>query len=707
MADFGNYHLGPLLGRGGMGMVFRARQDPLGREVALKFLPLELLADEEFLDRFEREAQLMARLTHPGIARVFEAGISDAGRPFLAMELVAGEPVTAFVRAQASPLRARLGLFLQICEAIQHAHQRGVIHRDLKPSNVLACAGEAGPSVKVIDFGLARPSGELGADHAIWRSQPNAVGTPVYMSPEQAAGGEVDTRTDVYSLGVMLCELLTGRPPFEDGAFGDRTRESIARVLEGTLVPRPSELSIGAAAQLPAAELRGDLDAICLCAMARSPGDRYETVAALAEDIRRHLRDEPVAAMPPRLGYRLGKYARRHRLFLAVTTLVVVTLLAAVVFSTIQARVARQQRDRAEAARAQAERVKAFLTGILAAPAPDVEGREVRVVDVLAKAGTHAETDFAAQPEVLAEVRLTLGNTYLQLSEYREAEPLLRSALADHRRLYRADSPALATALIALGSLCAWSSRCEEALPLLREAVAILQPGLPATARELGHAWHNLNIAYNCLGQPAERIGPLREAIRCAELADGPESVDAVSSRGDLADALDTVGRKEESLAMMADVIARMRKIPTERQNLATMLMNWGESAYERGDASEAERSLTEAVEIRRQVFGPRTPPTAVALGRLAQVQFRRADYPAAEAASREALGIQREKLGAGQRDFVFTLRPLAFTLVTTARTAEARPLLTELLELTRKFAPSQTKMIAEIEEFVARAGAD
>ena len=265
-ADFGDFVFGALLGRGGMGTVYRARQKSLEREVALKLLPLELLDDEEFLERFEREARLMARLTHPGIARVFEAGISDAGQPYLAMELVAGEPLTVFVKARGLTLRARLDLFGQVCDAVQHAHQRGIIHRDLKPSNILV-----GEQVKVIDFGLARPAEDVGADPAVWRSQAHAVGTPAYMSPEQAGGGEVDTRTDVYSLGVLLCELIAGALPFADADLRTASREEIARFIRETPTRRPSEiLDVSAFSATPhPRDLRGDLDAICLRAVAK------------------------------------------------------------------------------------------------------------------------------------------------------------------------------------------------------------------------------------------------------------------------------------------------------------------------------------------------------------------------------------------------------------------------------------------------------
>ena len=698
-SDFGDFVIGEMLGRGGMGAVYRVRQKSLDREVALKLLPLELLDDEEFLERFEREARLMARLTHSGIARVFEAGISDGGQPYLAMELVAGEPITVFAKPLA--LRARLELFEEVCEAVQHAHQRGIIHRDLKPSNILV--GELG--VKVIDFGLARPAGDGSADSAIWRSAAHAVGTPAYMSPEQAAGGEVDTRTDVYSLGVLLCELIAGALPFADADLRTATREEIAKFIRETPTRRPSEILDATAFPEPprVRDLRGDLDAICLRAVAKNPAERYPTVATLADDIARHLQSEPVSAMPARAGYLLGKFARRNRGLLSVTTGVFVALAGASVFSASQAQTARRQRDAAELAQAKAERVKDFLAQLLAAPAPTASGRDVRVVDVLATAKARAETDLADDPEVLAEMRVTLGNTYYELSQYAEAEPLLRAAVADHRRLFGNDAASTGTALNTLGALCAWTSRSDEAVPLLSEAAAILRRHFPESGHELQATLQNLATAYTHAGKLAPAEAPLREALRVAEQSDGANSAAATSIMGDLAGVLEDQGRVPEARAMMEKVIARMREIPTERMNLATMLGKWCDLVFTAGDPAGAERAMAECLEIRREVFGERTSPAAMAMGRLAYLRYRRGDFAGSEKLARDGLAIQREILKPGERDFLFTLRPLGLSLVKTGRHAEAAPILAECVALVKQFAPAETKMIAELE--AARGG--
>ena len=702
-ADFGDYVIGDELGRGGMGVVYRTRQRSLDREVALKFLPFELLESEDFLERFEREARLMARLTHAGIARVFEAGISPRGRPFLAMELVAGDAVTAFLRAQPLPLRARLDLFLEICDAVQHAHQRGIIHRDLKPSNVLAFEMEGGVAIKVIDFGLARPAGDAAADPAQWRSQMAVVGTPLYMSPEQAGGGEVDTRTDVYSLGVLLSEMLAGMAPLSDTSFSGVSREQVARLLRETTARPPSEVmaELGTTAGSPIrrAEVRGDLDAICLLAMSKEPSARYGTVAAMADDIRRHLAHEPISAVPPTALYRLGKYARRHRVLLSVAALVIFGFAGAAIFSAAQARTARLQRDRAE-------RVKAFLIDVLGAPSPGADGREVRVIDVLAKAKERAEHDLQSDPMVLADVRLTLGTTYYNLSLYDEAEPLLRGALADARRLKGDHSLATAEALKAMGELCNWTSRQAEARTLLQESIAIDREHLPDSMAALALALQSLGSVEIHSAKQAAAIPLLEESVRLAERAGGAGSSDALIAMGDLAACYDKMGRLGEARPLFDKVITGMRANPSLRDNLATMLSSYSDLLVGSGDLAAAESAMEESIERRRKLYGEENTPVAAALGKLAWTRYRRGNYEGAETAAQAGLAIDRKLLAPGAREFYFTLRPLAFTLLRTGRPAEAEPLFVELVGVVRHHMAADASYVQQAEQGLAEARA-
>lgn len=702
-ADFGDYTIGDEIGRGGMGVVYRARQRSLDREVALKFLPFALLASEDFLERFEREARLMARLTHSGIARVFEAGISPRGRPFLAMELVAGEPLTAFLRNHSLPLVGRLELFLQICDAVKHAHQRGIIHRDLKPSNVLVTESDNRWVSKVIDFGLARPADDIAADAAQWRSQTSPVGTPLYMSPEQASGGEVDTRADVYALGVMLCEMLAGEAPFSDVDFSSVSHGKFAEILRDRNARSPSEVLAErrnvSNHPIRRAEILGDLDAICLRAMSKRPVDRYETVASMAEDIRRHLLHQPVSAMGQAPTYLLGKYARRHRILLGVAALVMSGFAAAAIYSRGQARVARLERDRAE-------RVKAFLIEVLGAPSPGADGRNVKVIEVLARAKEQAESDLKTDAPALADVRLTLGTTYYNLSLYDEAEPLLRAALDDQRRLSGNHSMGTAEALKAMGELCNWTSREAEARTYLKESIAIGRENLPESAAALGRTLQSLASVEIHAGQCRIAIPLLEESIRLAVRAGGAGCSDALVAMGDHAMCLDKLGQSAAARPIYEVVIAGMTGNAALRENLTTMLSSYSDLLVEAGDLTGAERLLEENVKQRCALFGDEATPVAVGLGKLAWVRFRQGKYAQAEVDARAGLAIQRKLLVPADRGFYFTLRPLAFALLKAGRAAEAEPLCVELVEISHRHLSADAEVVLQAETGLAEARA-
>ena len=340
-AVIGPFRLVRLIGEGGMGSVWRAEQTaPVKRSVALKVIKLGM-DTRDVVKRFERERQTLALLNHPGIARVYEAGATSLGRPYFAMELVEGQPITAYCNAAGLDLEARLGLFQEVCAAIEHAHQKGVIHRDLKPSNILAAAG----AVKVIDFGVAKATQGMG--NASLFTQPSQIlGTPAYMSPEQArtAGVDIDTRTDVYALGVVLYELLTGVLPIDSSRLAATGIAEMQRIILEEEPPTPSTrvpaAATGTKARSTAADrrfaLRGDLDWVVMKAIRKNRDERYASAAALAEDLRRYLANEPVSAVPPTLAYRVEKYIRRNRISVAAGAMVVVAVLAGLVVSLFQ-----------------------------------------------------------------------------------------------------------------------------------------------------------------------------------------------------------------------------------------------------------------------------------------------------------------------------------------------------------------------------------
>jgi serine/threonine protein kinase len=331
----GRYKLLQKLGEGGCGAVYMAEQEePVRRRVALKIIKLGM-DTKEVIARFEAERQALALMEHPNIAKVLDAGATETGRPFFVMELVRGIPITKFCDEQSSSTSARLELFSQVCNAVQHAHQRGVIHRDLKPSNILVTLHDGKPVPKVIDFGIAKATAGRLTDNTLFTAFEQFIGTPAYMSPEQAemSGLDIDTRSDIYSLGVLLYELLTGHPPFDPKTLLNAGLDEIRRIIREVDPPRPStrlstlavldratiakNRAIGPA-QL-STMLRGDLDWIVMRCLEKDRTRRYETAHALALDLLRHLRDEPIVARPPSFGYRLGKFVRRRKAALAAT----------------------------------------------------------------------------------------------------------------------------------------------------------------------------------------------------------------------------------------------------------------------------------------------------------------------------------------------------------------------------------------------------
>src|SRR5688500_6720872 len=324
----GRYKLLERIGEGGFGVVYMAEQlAPVRRKVALKVIKPGM-DSRQVLARFDAERQALAIMDHPNIAKVFDGGMTDTGRPYFVMELVKGEPITSYCDANQLAPRQRLELFVQVCDAVQHAHQKGVIHRDIKPTNVLVMMYDTKPVVKVIDFGVAKALGQELTDRTLFTGFAQLLGTPLYMSPEQAgqSGLDVDTRSDIYSLGVLLYELLTGTTPFDKERFRRAAQEEIRRIIREEEPPRPSTRlseskdrlpSISAQRHTEPAKLtklvRGELDWIVMKALEKDRSRRYETANGLARDVQRYLNDETVQACPPSAGYRLGKFARRNK----------------------------------------------------------------------------------------------------------------------------------------------------------------------------------------------------------------------------------------------------------------------------------------------------------------------------------------------------------------------------------------------------------
>ena len=487
----GVYEVRELLGEGGFSEVYRAEQRaPIQREVALKLLKRGRDTDRLLL-RFAVERRTLERLDHPHIARVLDAGATDDGRPFVVMELVRGRPIRDFADAAELSVDARIDLFLQVCDAVEHAHRRGVIHRDLKPSNVLVESVDGASRAKVIDFGIAKlldETDEGGAPFTL-TAEGAFVGTPSYASPEQFGLGavDVDTRADVYTLGVILYELLTGVRPSDDADGRPRSIQDCMRTVRERVPPRPSQRlrdlrsaggGDGASTHVDVRALRGDLDWITMRALEIDRERRYPSVAALAEDLRRHVRGDVVLAGPPSVRYRFGRFARRHRVALTAAAVVLIAILGGAVAATIgfvQARDA-AERERlakidAEAALEESLAVGEFLEDLLTSVEPDDRGQGVTVLELLEGVDQRlaASTALSEFPNVEVRLRTIVGGTYLELGDHENSALHLERAEALARERFGLDDRGRLIALLKLAQTRHRQSRVDESSRLVAE----------------------------------------------------------------------------------------------------------------------------------------------------------------------------------------------------------------------------------------------
>ncbi len=440
-ARIGHYTLVRKLGEGGCGIVYLAEQHaPVRRLVALKVIKLGM-DTRDVIARFDAERQALALMDHPGIARVFDAGATDSGRPYFVMEYVDGLPIVRFCDGHSLDLRARLELFARVCTALQHAHQKGVIHRDIKPGNILVVLHDGVPMPKIIDFGIAKATQGRLTEHTVVTSLGQLIGTPAYMSPEQAAAAEddIDTRSDIYSLGVLLYELLTGRPPYDPKSLVRAGIEEIRRIIREVDPPRPSHSLAtldhaglatlarqrrAAPTQLTSA-LRRDLDWIVMRCLEKDRERRYGTAAALADDIQRHLRSEPIVARPPHAAYLARKFVVRHRFACASALALAVALVTGTVVSLRQATRATRAETLAVRQREQAEALLTFMLGDYR-----TELKKVGKLDLLDSIGAQAMAYFSAlDPLGLSDTALArqakaltqIGETRLDQARFPEA----------------------------------------------------------------------------------------------------------------------------------------------------------------------------------------------------------------------------------------------------------------------------------------------
>jgi serine/threonine protein kinase/tetratricopeptide (TPR) repeat protein len=699
----GRYALVQRIGGGGMGEVWLARQtEPVRRQVAIKVIRAGM-DTSQIVDRFESERQALAMMDHPAIATVFDGGFTPDGRPFFAMEYVKGEPITTYCDRHRLGTRERLRLFIGVCEGVQHAHQKGIIHRDLKPSNVLVTIRDDSPVPKIIDFGVAKAMSQPLSARNLVTEFGVLVGTPEYMSPEQAEMGslDVDTRTDVYALGVLLYELLTGVLPFASGELRRGGYAEIQRVIREQEPSRPSTRLTAPGTDTAVVarnrqteprrlvqQLRGDLDWITMRALEKDRTRRYPTANGLAADIDRYLRDEPVTAGPPSNLYRAQKLFRRHRIAVVAGAAVSLALVAGIIGTSWGLLQARAQAREAHRQAAIAEAVNGFLNqDLLAAAVPSArkgQGRDVTVREVLAVAAERLDRDsesggrFAEEPLVEAAIRSAVGSTYSKLGEYPAAEPHLRRALELRRQVLGDDHPETWWAMNSLGMLEYGMNHLAEAEPLLAGAYDRSQRRFGPEDPDVLTCEANLANLYRKQGRfkEAEPIFVRNLEVRRRVL--GAESTGALDAATSLATLYQETGRYELAEPLHRQVMDTHRRQRGEK-DVATMTAttNLANDLALLGRFEEAEPLMKQVLDLKIELYGPDHPSTLNSVNNLGELKGQLGQDAAAEVYHRQALAARTRVLGPRHARTFQSLNCLASSLVGQGRHAEAEPLAT------------------------------
>jgi serine/threonine protein kinase/tetratricopeptide (TPR) repeat protein len=731
----GRYELLGAIGEGGMGTVWLAQQnEPVKRKVALKLIKLGM-DSRQVLARFEAERQALAMMDHPNIAKVLDGGLTPDGRPFFVMELVKGTPITEFCDARRLNLKQRLELFVPICQAIQHAHQKGIIHRDIKPSNVLVALYDEYAIPKVIDFGVAKATGQSLTDETINTHFGGVIGTPQYMSPEQATLNnlDIDTRSDVYSLGILLYELLTGSPPFTKQELEKKGLMEVLRVVREEEPPKPSDKisTANALATLSANRnveprrltqmLRSELDWIVLKALEKDRARRYETANGLAADVLRYLGGEPVLAHPPGAGYRLKKFVRRYRVQVLAGSLMLITLLAGIAGTTaglIQANKSKQaaearrveaegqraraeageklardrlvqvaaERDAKEAARADAEAISTFLTEAFQSPDPTRDGRSIKVVELLDKSAKKLESDLTSQPVRRAKLQSALARTYWALGLARQAVPLQESAREYLNSTLGPEHLDTLNAMNLLANIYADAGRRDEALKLREEVLAQARKVLgPEHAATLA-AMHNLAVSYDLAGRRDEALKLREQTLPLRRKVNGPEHPNTLKAMNNLAVSYSNAGRNDEALQLRLETLSLCRKVlgPEHPETLLAMhVLGHSYMVAERFD--EAIPLQEEVLSLRRRILGPEHPDTIGAMTHLAISYAARNRSNEAMKLQEEVLTLTRKVLGDEHPQTLKATTSLAASYAAAGRTDDALKMNEQTLALSRK----------------------
>jgi tetratricopeptide (TPR) repeat protein len=613
------------------------------------------------------------------------------------MELVKGEPITAYCDRHTLSTRARLELFGDVCRAVQHAHQKGVIHRDLKPSNVMVTMHDGVPVPKVIDFGIAKATNARLTERTVFTEYQQFIGTPEYMSPEQAemSGLDIDTRSDVYALGVLLYELLTGTTPFDARALREAGYVELQRIIREDEPDKPSTRLSTLGSLLPALArrrdtdggslaraLRGDLDWIVMRCLEKDRTRRYEMASDLAADIERHLMDEPVLAGAPSAAYRVRKFVRRNRVLVTTGAAIAATLVVATIVSAAATVVAVRSAMEADASREESEAVTGFLSEMLASVKPDRLGREVLVTDVLDEASERVGRDFADQPLVEAELRRVMADSFVALGRYQEAEPHALRAEEIRRRELGSLHPDTLDAAGALGQVLTRTGQYGKSESVLTETLEgsreVLGNDHVATLRVM----NDLGGLHVIAGRYDEARPFLTDVLDTRRRVLGPEDPSTLVSMHNLANLFLRTGALDEAMVLHEEALPIQRRVlgDDHRYTLSTMLSLASLYGWQ-GDLERAEQMLAETLPAHRRVLGEKHMQTLQVMGNLAVLYQMGEKYDLAEPLHEQILATRRETLGEMHHDTLQSRLGLADLYRHTGRYVEAEALVTEVLE--------------------------
>ena len=721
----GPYHLLQQIGEGGMGEVWVAEQHkPIHRRVALKLIKAGM-DTKQVIARFESERQALAMMDHPAIAKVYDAGETDEGRPYFVMEYVQGIPITTYCDQNRLTTQERLELFRHICEGVQHAHQKAIIHRDLKPSNILVAMQDGVAVPKIIDFGVAKATAQSLTERTMYTELGVMIGTPEYMSPEQAemTGQNVDTRTDVYSLGAILYELLVGALPFDPKELRRAGFDEIRRKIREEDPPKPStKLSTMGDASTTQAQnrrmerpalirqIRGDLDWITMKALEKDRTRRYGSPSEMAADIERYLHHQPIVARQPSTAYKAKKFVRRHRIGVGVAASIAMLLVAFSITTALQAHRIARERDRANQEAEASRQVSDFLTGLFRVSDPsEARGNSVTAREILDKGADKIGRELQGQPIVQGKLMNTMGFVYQSLGLYNPAQTLLEKALETRIKTLGPEDPAVAETLSNLGTVVWRKGDFARAKALQEQALAIREKRLGPESKEVASSLHNLGTLNYTQGNYAEARRLLERSLAIREKVLGPEHEDVATTLNSLGAIAYKEGDFKRAEELWERTLAiREKTLGPDHPYVAASLNNLAIVHTYTGDPKGAVPLLERVVKIQEKVLGPKHPDLATGYMNLGDAMSKNGDLVGAKPYYARAVAIM-EAASPGNPELARFLDRLAFVTLKENDLKGARGLYERSLALRQKVLgpkhPEVAESLSGLAECAYRAG--